>query len=368
MKFTAERAALLDAVSHLQKLVGAKTSLPVLEGILISAGQGSLTLASYNLEMGMKKEMYAKCDEEGDIVINARLFADILRRMNGIQVEIEADSRLMCHIRSGEAVFDIMGMAANDFPEMPSVADGKKINVDGDILCDMVKGTIFAVAQTEGTRPILTGINITVTGGIMQFVAIDGYRLAIRRQAVDINEDMEFVVSGKAINEAVKLIDENTENVEITVGLRLISFNINGYVFISRLLEGEFVNYDKIIPTEHSQQITVNSKDITDTVERVSLLISDTFSTPVRCMFNEDNIVMSCATAMGRATENFSTELEGDPFEIGLNSRYLLEALKASEQGEVRIRFNGSNAGVLISSADEANNDFLYLIMPMRLK
>ena len=368
MKFTVERAAFLDAVSRLQKVVGAKTSMPVLEGILISAEQGKLTLASYNLEMGMKKEIYCKCDEDGDIVINARLFSDILRRMNGIQVEISADEKLMCHIKSGEAVFDIMGMAATDFPEMPSVADGTKVSVDGTVFSDMVKGTIFAVAQVEGTRPILTGINISVKDNTLQFVAIDGYRLAIRRKKIENSNDFEFTASGKAVIEAVKLIDEQTENIEITIGQRLISFNINGYLFISRLLEGEFVNYDKIIPSERTQRVFINCHDLTDTVERVSLLINDSFSTPVRCMFNEEEVVLSCATSMGKATERFTASLEGEPFEIGLNSRYVLDALKACDQGMIKITFNGPNAGVIIASADENNNDFLYLVMPMRLK
>ncbi len=368
MIFTVERAALLETVSRLQKVVGAKTSMPVLEGIMISAEQGKITLAAYNLEMGMKKEIYAKCDEAGDIVINAKLLSEILRRMNGVQVEIEADSRLMCHIKSGEAVFDIMGMAASDFPEMPSVSDGTKLSIDGDILCDMVKGTIFAVAQTEGTRPILTGLNISVRDGVLQLVAIDGYRLAIRRQRIDIAGDTEFIITGKALNEAVKLIGEDTEEVEITVSNRLVSFNIDGYVFISRLLEGEFVNYEKIIPTEFTQRLRVSTHDIINTVERVSLLISETFTTPIRCVMNEDNTVFSCATSMGRATETFNAVLEGEPFEIGLNSRYLLEALRACDTERVQIKFKGANSGILILSNNDEDNDFLYLIMPMRLK
>ena len=166
----------------------------------------------------MKKEIYAKCDEAGDIVINARLLADILRRMNGIQVEISADSKLNCNIKCGEATFDIMGMAATDFPEMPSLAEGENLNINGEDFCDMVKGTIFAVSQIEGTRPILTGINISVKDGTLQFVAIDGYRLAIRRKKINIDNNIEFIVSGKALNEVVKLIDETTETIEIKVG------------------------------------------------------------------------------------------------------------------------------------------------------
>ena len=366
MIFSVERQKLLEAVSKLQRAVGAKTSMPVLEGILISAEQGKITLVSYNLEIGMKKELYAKCDETGDIVINAKLLADILRRMNGLQVEISADNRLNCHIKCGEATFDIMGMAAEDFPEMPSVGNGKVISIDGSVLSDMVRGTFFATAQNEGAKPVLTGINVTIEDGIMQFVAIDGYRLAIRKQKVYISDSFSFLIYGKAILEAVKLIDEETENVEISVGERLISFNINGYDFISRLFEGEFVNYEKTIPETKTQRVVVNTRELIDTIERVSLLISESFSTPVRCYFNELNVVFSCATSMGRATETFNRRLEGPNFEIGLNSRYLLVALKAAETEQVQILFNGPNNGVLIEPLE--GDDFKYMIMPMRLK
>ncbi len=366
MIFSVERAKLLDAVSRLQRVVGSKTSMPVLEGILISAEQGKITLISYNLEMGMKKEIYAKCEEAGDIVINARLLADILRRMNGIQVEISSDDRLNCHIKSGEATFDIMGMAATDFPEMPSVAGSNNFSIDGKLLNDMVKGTIFSTAQNEGAKPILTGINVSINEGVLQFVAIDGYRLAIRKEKVNINKNIEFTVSGRAIGEAVKLIDEETEDVEINVGERLICFNVSGYSFISRLLEGDFVNYKKLLVNGFTQKVVVNTRELINTIERVSLLISESFSTPIRCYFNELNVVFTCATTMGRATETFNTRLEGESFEIGLNSRYLLEALKATETESVQILFNGANAGVVMSPIE--SDEFKYMIMPMRLK
>ena len=368
MKFRVERSIFTDAVLKMQKTVGTKSSMPVLEGILISAEKGLLTLSSYNLEMGMKKEMYASCEQEGDVVINARLLADILRKLKGIDVEIECDERLVCHIRSGEAVFDIMGMQASDFPEMPSLTDGENLEIEADSFCEMVKGTIFAVSQIEGTRPILTGINISVRNGILQFVAIDGYRLAIRRKKVNLENDIEFIVAGKALNEVVKIIDENTEKIEIKVGKRLVLFKISGYVFISRLLEGEFVNFEKIIPTECKQQTTLNCSEIIDMTERVSLLINDTFSTPIRCAFSENQLVISCATSLGRAKEKMEISLVGDEFEMGLNSRYLSDALRACETERITFKFNGANAGVTITPADEENNDMLYLIMPMRLK
>ena len=366
MIISIERSALLDAVTRLQRVVSSKTSMPVLEGILLSAEQGKVTLIAYNLEMGMRKEIYAKCDEAGDIVINARLLVDILRRMNAPQVVISSNEKLACNIKCGEATFDIMGMAAEDFPEMPTVGSDRTLKIDGSLLSEMVKGTFFATAQNEGAKPILTGINVTVKDSIMQFVAIDGYRLAIKRENVDISDDFSFILSGKAVSEAVKLIDENTEEVEMKVGENLISFNINGYDFISRLLEGEFVNYQKTIPSAHTQRVVVNTRELIDTIERVSLLISESFSTPVRCYFNELNVVFTCATSMGRAAETFNTQLEGDSFEIGLNSRYLLDALKAVGDEKVQILFNGANAGVLILPIE--GNSFTYMIMPMRLR
>ena len=366
MIFSVERSALLEAVSKLQRVVGAKTSMPVLEGILISAEQGKATLISYNLEMGMKKEIYCHCEEEGDIVINARLLSDILRRMNGAKVEISADSKLNCHIKCGEATFDIMGMAATDFPEMPIVNKNDKIVLSGKLFSEMVRGTVFAAAQTEGIRPILTGLNISVSNGEIKFVAIDGYRLAIRKQKINLEKEFNFTATARAIGEVVKLISEDTENIEICVGERLISFEIDGYVFISRLLDGEFVNYKKTLPDGFKQSVIVNTRDLTEIIERVSLLISETFSTPVRCYFNELNVVFTCATSMGRATETFNTKLNGDSFEIGLNSRYLLDALRAIEEENIKILFNGANAGVIINPVDSDN--FTYMIMPMRLK
>ncbi len=364
MLFTCERASLLEAVQNLSRIV-TKTSLPVLEGILISAEKGKLTLISYNLEMSMKKEIYADCEIEGDIVISARLLAEILRKFNGVSVTIESDARLMCHIKSGNAVFDIMGMKAEDFPETPSVGDNDKIVIAGGLLKDMVKGTLFAVAPPESPRPILTGLNININGGIARFIGIDGRRIAIRKENLGCG-DYNFVISGKAIGEAVKIITNDNENVEITVSKKLASFNIEGYTMVSRLLEGEFLNYERALPKEHLQKVTVNTRDIVDIIERISLVVSDKFTTPVRCRFESDVVTFTCISSVGRAVDTYDIELEGESFEIGINSQYLLDALRACDTDEVVIRFKGNKEGFVIEPAN--GDSFIYMIMPMMLK
>ena len=365
MIFTTQRNEFLEAVQTLSRSV-TKTSQPVLEGILISAEQGKITLVSYNLEMSMKKEIYANCEEEGDIVISARLLAEILRKSDGVSVTVEADDRLMCHIKSGNAVFNIMGMSAEDFPETPAVDEKEKITLPGGLLKEMVKGTLFAVATSEGSRPILTGLNINVENGVARFIGIDGRRMGIRKEYLNTSVNCNFVISGKAIGEAVKIINNDDEDIDMFVTKMLVSFKIDGYTLVSRLLEGVFVNYEKAIPKEFTQTLTVKTRDILDIVERISLIVNDRLTTPVRCAFSRPVSTFKCISALGSATDTYETDLLGEEFEIGINSQYLLDALRATEADEVKLSFKGSNEGFLIEPLD--SDSFLYMIMPMRIK
>lgn len=366
MIFSVERTLLCEAVSNLSRVVSNKNSIPILEGILISAKDGNINLSSYNLETGLNKTLPAQIKEEGSIVISAKFFNSILHSMNGEFVNVTVDERMMCHIESGSALFDIMGMAAVDYPEIPTIAEGKKITITAGILKEMVRQTIFAVAPVEGTRPILTGVNFEIENGNLKLVAIDGFRLAIRQEKVNINETMNFIMSGKALSEAMKIISKEDEEISIFVGRRHIAFEIEGYSFISRLLDGEFIDYKKTIPESYSQKIKVNTREIINIIERISLIISDNFTTPIRCIINEEETVFSCATSVGRATERAEIKLEGIPFEIGLNSKYLLEALRSADYENVNVCFNGGSAAVVITP--ENDNSFTYMIMPMRLK
>lgn len=366
MIFSVERSIFLDAVSRLSRVVSSKTSYPELEGILICAEQGKLTLIAYNLEMSMQKDIYARTEEDGEIVVSARILGDIFKRLSGPTVQVTTDDKNMCHITCGSAVFDIPGMDAMNYPETPSFADGKNLVLNGKILAEMTEGTSFAVAPVEGTRPVLMGINISVKNGDLQFVAIDGYRLAIRKNKVDNVGDFDFIINGNMLNEAIRLISDREKDVPISVGKKMISFEIEGYKLICRLIEGEFVNYQRTIPASHKQKIVVMVKDILSIFDRISLLISDSFSTPVRCIVGEESINFSCSTTVGKVNETYEVDLEGEPFEIGLSSRYLTEALKAVEDDMVQIKFDSSKQGVVIEPLQ--GDDYMYMIMPMRLK
>ncbi len=366
MIISVNRATLCETVSNLSRVVSSKTTVPVLEGILITTENGAINLSAYNLENGLNKKIDATIEEAGQIVISAKVFNNILHSLKGEFVRIKTDDRLMCKIESDTAVFDIMGMAAIDFPEIPSIADGKKITLSAGILKEMVRETIFAVAPTEGTRPILTGLDFEIEDGALKLVAIDGYRLAIRKENVNISDNLKFVVSGRAVAEIVKIISDEDADIEMTIGRRHICFFVEGYTFIAPLLDGEFIDYKKTIPATFSQKMTVETDYLIEIIERISLIINDNFTTPVRCIIGSEETIFSCATSVGRATEKAEIKLEGNEFEIGLNSKYLLEALRACNYERVNICFNGGSAAVVITPED--SDSAVYMIMPMRLK
>jgi len=366
MRFTVERQVISDAVTNLSRAVATKSTIPVLEGINLIAEGSCLKMLAYNLDLGMTKVINIKCEKPGSVVINSRLFGEMLRKMSGDFVSISVDERLMCKIESSSAVFEILGMASNDFPEMPVVDNSKKLSLPCEQLKDMVRQTIFAVGIGDGVRPILTGILFEIYKDVICLTAVDGYRLAIRKEKTVSSGDISFIASGKAIGEAVKIITDDDKNVEIEVGKRHISINIGGYSLISRLLEGEFVNYQESMPYEFTANAKINTKQIISIIERISLIINDQIKTPVRCKIDGDKITFSCSTAIGRATDSCLAKIEGDEFEIGFNSKFLLDALKATENEEVILNFNGPLSPMIIKPID--SEDFIYMVMPMRLK
>lgn len=367
MKITVNRELISEAVANLQRAVTPRSSLQILEGILLSAETNKLTLMAYNMEISMRKEIPIICEEEGDIVISAKILFEIIRKVKGENIKIEVDPRCVCHISSGVSTFDIMGMKSEDFPEMPNVAEYKTLTLSSEQLKNSVRQTVFAASQIEGTRPILTGINFEIKGTELKAVAIDGNRLAIRKERIQNESNMEFIVSARAILEAIKIIGENEEDIIIKVGSRNISFEIDGYVMTSRLLEGKYIEYGRSIPESYTQEIKVNVSEIIEIIERISLVIvSDQTKSPVRCIFEQDKVTFTCSSDIGRAQDTLGIELKGNDFTIGFNSRYLIEALKATESEEVYIRFNGSTGAAVITPVN--GDEFIYLVLPMILK
>lgn len=365
MKFTVNKSDITEAVSNIQRAVSTKTSIPALEGILLSATETGLELCAYDLELGITTVIPAFVIEPGKAVLSAKLFSDIVRRTPAETVTVSVDEKNMATLESGYSRFSIIGIPAEEFPELPKLSDSTQISLPGALLKSMIRQTLFAIAESDA-KPIHQGSLFSLENGILDVVSVDGYRLAVRREPVDFSDDLSFVVPGKTLSELLKLIKDSEEPVEISAGRRHILFKIDNYTVISSLLEGEFLNYKAAIPPESQTEVVLKTREAIDSVERVSLLITDRLKSPIRCLFDNNEVKLNCTTSMGRASDQLDVEMTGQSVEIGFNNRYLLEALRNTECDEVKVQLGGPLSPMKV--VPKEGDSFLFLVLPVRLK
>lgn len=342
-----------------------KTTMPILEGILFTTDENGLKLTGYDLEIGIETVVEADIIEEGSVILNAKTFCDIIRHIPYDKVIFETDEKLQCKIYCGDIEYYMTGINPKDYPELPIIINGKNIELSQKILKDMIKKTIFSVAIND-VRVIHKGIKFEIKPGEIRLVAIDSHRIAVRKEFIEYNdEELSFVVPSKTMSEIMKLIPDEDTFIKIGLGRRHILFEINGYTIISRLLEGEFMKYESIIPQSYNTVIRAKSKSLIDCIERVSLIITDRFKGPLRMEFDNDELRVSAATALGIANDKLEVSIDGNPIEIGIQSRYVLDALRAGEEEEVLINMVNPLSPVCI--VPTTGNSFLYLILPVRL-
>lgn len=367
MKIVCDTSMLSRACQNIQRSVSVKGTIPALECILLEAGAESVKLTGYDLEIGSETTVSAFVEERGKLALNARHLCDILRLIPGHKVTIDSDEKNVCKIYSEETEYSIIGTDTQTYPELPSVTGNEPIIISQAILKDMIRKTIYAVSVGDA-KPVHTGIKFEIGDGKIVLVALDGFRLAIRREKIDyFGSFTQFVVPAKTLNEIIKLTDDNEGAFIISVGKRHIAFQIGEYKIISRLLEGDFLDYKTAIPTAYSTSIKVDTKELIESVERVSLLVSgEKIKTPIRCLAENNMMYLSNITSVGRAKDKCIANTDGNSIEIGFNGRYMLDALKVCDEETVNIELSGSVSPIIITPTDKDN--FLFLILPMRLK
>lgn len=367
MKFTCLRSDLIKALSSTSRVAAAKNSIAALDGVLIRAYDNSLNISGYNLEIGITTDIDAKIQVEGEIVVSAKLFLDIVRKIPEEIVLIETDKKLITYIASGNVNFQIIGMSANEYPELPTFEQTESIIVNSKTLCNMIKQTVYAVSENTA-KPIYTGSLFEFNSGTFKIIAIDGYRMAIREEKINFESKTSFVVPGKTQQEVLKLATESDENIEISIGQRHIAFKVGNYCVISRLIEGTFLNYKSTIPKDFRTTAQVNKRILVNALERMALLTNTKAPTPTRASFalqNYDEVVFHCSSTIGKAIEKMPINIDGEPVGIGFNNSYMLDALKNIDTDELKMFFNGSNAPIIIKPVD--GDSFLHLVLPMRL-
>ncbi len=366
MKISVDTGSFNEVLSHISRIAVPRTSMPVLEGILIEAENDSISLTANNTELAITKTIPARVYEGGTAVISSKIITDIARKCDSEFIEFTSDSRFMCRIESGRAKFEIMGMDPEEYP-LPENGgkEDRKIELPAETLKNMIGKTIFSAAGDDTQRPILKGLLFEIEPAYLTIVAVDGYRVAVRKEKVESGISEKVVIPGKLLNEITKIINPDCDKVQISVAANNIEVEVDGYNIFSRLLDGEFLDYKNSIPKETGTTAMIRPKEIVSIIDRISLLISEQVKTPVRCVFKKDGVVFSCSSALGKATDTCEIELEGEELEIGFNSRYLIEALRAIDDDEAVFKMNGMYSPLVITPAEGDN--YIYMIMPMRI-
>jgi len=365
MKVSIARSELLEALSVVGKGMSARSTLPILSGVLFSAENGEIQLQSTDLEVSIRNTAPALIEQDGQAVLPGKLLSDIVRNLPEAAVTIETDGDT-AHVRCQQSSFTVRTLNPSDFPKFPEVAVEKTISLPGETLVAMVKQVSRAVSRDE-TRAVLTGILLVVEGPGVRMVATDSYRLAVREVVLEkvAGEDIEVVIPGRALEEVTRLAGAN-EEVVLGVSDNQIVFEFGRTVFVTRRIEGSFPNYKQLIPKESETTAVVSSEELTAAVKRVSLMALH--NSPLRVSVNvaDQTLSLSATTQdVGDASEDLMVKAEGNDVEIAFNHGFLMDGLSSATAENVRLEVqNALKPGLLKTEGDEG---FLYLLMPVRL-
>ena len=367
MRYACEQPRRRPALTTAARAVSAKSSIPALEGLLLQAGP-ALTVSGYNMQTGIRTKVAADLSEEGELVVNARLFGDIIRRMPDDVVTFATDNKGNIRLTCGDASFDIASLDAADYPELPEVEDEFSFTIQQRLLREMISQTLFAVSTNEA-RPVHTGSLFELDGQGLTVVSVDGFRLALRREPVQRIDGgaFRFVAPGAALSEVEKICADTDDKAEVTLGNRHLLFEIGDTQLICRRLEGEFLDYKNAIPRKNPIALTVDTKRMIESIDRVSVVISEKLKSPVKCHFSYNKVTMTAKTGAGEAKDVCPVEGDGEDLEIGFNNRYLSDALKNAPADTVKMELNtGISPAIIVPTEGEEN--FLYMVLPVRLK
>lgn len=367
MKFSIERNTLSDALVNASKASSSRSSIPALEGVLISLKEGVITVTGYDLEMGIK--CYIKPNEaieEGEVVVNAKVFGEMIRKMPSGLVEISTENEVNVTLKSGKVVYNVVGVSGNAYPNIPELRNDITFYVDEGMLKSMIRQTFHAIATTD-IKPVHMGSKFSIKDNVLEVVSVDGVRMAKRVENVDYR-DIEFVVPSKTLGELMRMLndDEKEKKVAICIDRSQICFSKEDYMIISRILEGNFIDYNRIMNFEETSSATINARDFASSLDRTLLLNTDRYKCPVICVFDNDEVTIDIKTALGQMSDVIPTKYKGSKIEIAFNAKFMIDALRNSECDEVRIDFSGPLSPIRVKPLGDES--YIGIVLPVRNK
>lgn len=370
MKIVCYKDKILKAINSVVKAVASKTTMPILEGILIQTNDNEIKLTTYDLEIGIEYIMECDVQEQGSTVVNAIMFSEIIRKLPDTEIKITINEKNLLVIECEGSLYKLATMNPDEFPELPKINVENSIQIEQNVLKNMIRRTIFAVS-TEENRPIFTGCLFEVVNNKLNVVAVDGFRLAWRSSFLNVNaNDFSAVIPGKTLNEVNKIILDSFDIIKIGVSKNQALFEMDNCKIVTRVLDGEFLNYSNVIPKDWETRIRVNKTNLQNCFERISLISSSSTEKekkyPVKVNIEIGKIIISCTNQTGDAKEEIYVSTEGKNLEAGFNPKYFLDALKVIDDEEIYVDFGTNISPCVVRPVDEG--EYTYMILPIRLK
>lgn len=370
MKIICEKDLLLKGINSVVKAASSKTTMPVLEGILIQTNENEIKLTTYDLEIGIEYIMNCDIQEQGSTVVNAVMFSEIIRKLPDTEISIYINENNLLVIECEGSLYKLATMNPDEFPELPKIEVENSITLEQNNLKNMIRKTIFAVS-TEENRPIFTGCLFEINNNSINVVAVDGFRLALKSNFLTSkSNDFKAVIPGKTLNEVNKIISDSFDLITIGVAKNQAVFEMENCKIVTRILDGEFLNYSSVIPQNWETRIRVNKSSFQNCFERISLISASSSEKekkyPVKVSIDIGKITISCTNQTGDAKEEIYVATEGKNLEIGFNPKYFLDCLKVIEDEEIFVEFGTSISPCVIKPVDDG--EYAYMILPIKLK
>ncbi len=369
MKFTILKSKFLSALQDIVNVVPSKTTLPVLSHLLLEVDDSKLKLAATDLDISIVTTIPANVVKKGGITIPAKTLTDIIRESPETQIEINTTENRM-ELKIDQGIYKLPGLPVDEFPKLPTVNLSKEIKISGSDLCRMIRKTIFAIS-TDETRPALNGVLWHTKGENMQMVATDGHRLAkfsrVNKKLKGLHEDV--IVPPKILNLLLRLIGDQDKEIGVIFEEKNLIFDLGDTILSTRLIEGPYPNFEQVIPKDNDKKLIVDKELLASTVRRVSIL-SNMLTHQVKFSIKKDSLELSSANfdIGGEAKEKIPCEYKNDEMDIGYNALYIQDVLKQTDGDEVVFEFSSPvSAGVVYSTQKKEDEEYLCLIMPLRL-
>jgi DNA polymerase III subunit beta len=377
MKFVIQRDQLINSVQNVMKAISSRTTIPILTGMKIEATTEGIKLTGSDSDISIESFIpseedgivYVENIEPGSIVLQAKYFPDIVRKLPQNTVEIESDNTRNVTIRSGSAEFHLNGQDPEEYPQLPQHQTEESFELPIDLLKNLIRQTVFAVSTSE-TRPILTGVHVKMVDGDLEFIATDSHRLASRKIPLEQPEGRNIpavVIPGKSLTELNKILDDSEDTIEISVTDNQVLFRTKHLYFLSRLLDGNYPETSRLIPEQSKTVVKIDTKELLQSVDRASLLAKENRNNVVRLITKEDNHleITGNSPEVGNVVEEvMANDVDGEDLKISFSAKYMMDALKAVDYDQVKVEFTGAMRPFLIRPVDD--DQILQLILPVR--